>query len=292
MNRREFIQYSALMGGAMALGKAGNSFAARTGWPIGCFNRPWTSWSFDETLKEVKRGGFGLIGLLTRTKEEPFIGVEADNAYLDSLSGRIKSNGLSANMGALRTRHDISLQDSIREVQTQIDNARMLALEYVLSFGADKPEEYQHYFTVMKAAASYAQDRRIKLAMKPHGGISGSSTEILNVLKEVNHPNFSIWYDAGNIVYYTGKDPVSEIAPLARHITGFCAKDCGKPKGDVMIQFGDGIVDFPAVFRQLKSARFRGPVMIECCKVGPTPAETTENAIANRKYLEKILASL
>jgi sugar phosphate isomerase/epimerase len=192
----------------------------------------------------------------------------------------------------LRTRHDISLQDSIREVKTQIDNARMLSLEYVLSFGADKPEEYQHYFTVMKAAASYAQDRHIKLAMKPHGGISGSSTEILKVLQEVNHPNFSIWYDAGNIVYYTGKDPVSEISPIARHITGFCVKDCGKMKGDVMIQFGEGIVDFNAVFQQLKSARFRGPMMIECCKVGATPAETTENAVANRKYLEKILASL
>lgn len=292
MNRREFIKYSALIGGAVTLGKAGNTRAARTNWPIGCFNRPWTNWSFDQTLQEVKRGGFASIGLLTRTKEEPFIGVEADNAYVNALGARIKSNTLTANMGALRTRHDISLQDSIREVQTQIDNARMLGLEYVLSFGADKPEDYQHYFTVMKAAASYALDRRIKLAMKPHGGISGSSSEILNVLKEVNHPNFSIWYDAGNIVYYTGKDPVSEIVPIAHHITGFCAKDCGKMKGDVMIQFGDGIVDFPAVFRQLKSARFRGPVMIECCKVGSTPAETTENASANRKYLEKILTSL
>jgi sugar phosphate isomerase/epimerase len=144
----------------------------------------------------------------------------------------------------------------------------------------------------MSDAAAYAQDQGVKLAMKPHGGISGSSEEILRVIKEVNHPNFSIWYDAGNIIHYTGKDPVAEIEPIARHITGFCAKDCGEMKGEVMLQFGEGKVDFTAVFRKLKAGGFGGPVMVECCKIGATPEETAANARANREFLEKILASL
>ena len=49
-----------------------------------------------------------------------------------------------------------------------------------------------------------------------------------------------IWYDAGNIIYYTGKNPVEELKPIAQHVTGFCAKDCGALQGDVMIQFGTG----------------------------------------------------
>jgi len=32
-------------------------------------------------------------------------------------------------------------------------------------------------------------------------------------------------------------------------------------------------------------------VMVECCKVGATPEETTANARANREFLEKVLAS-
>src|SRR6266540_540296 len=103
-----------------------------------------------------------------------------------------------------------------------------------------KPEEFAHYYKVMSDASAYAEEKGVKLAMKPHGGISGSAEEILRVIKEVNHRNFSIWYDAGNIIHYTGKDPVSEIEPIARRITGFCAKDCGEMKGDVMIQFGAG----------------------------------------------------
>jgi sugar phosphate isomerase/epimerase len=144
----------------------------------------------------------------------------------------------------------------------------------------------------MADAAAYAQERGIKLVMKPHGGGSGASEEILNAIKAVGHPNFKIWYDAGNIIYYTGKDPVAELEPIVQHVTGFCAKDCGSLKGDVMIQFGAGKVDFAGVFRKLKSAGFNGPIMVECCKIGATPQETMANAKANREFLDKVLASV
>ena len=292
MKRRDFIRQSA--GGAAALAIAGPAavWGRAVNWPIGCFNRPWTRWPFDEALKQITAAGYGITGLLSRTRDEAFIGAAATPAYLDGLKKRLAASGLKANMGALRSQHAIPFEDAIRDVRAQIDHARALSLEYVLSFGADNPEELGHYCKVMNDAAAYSQERKIRLVMKPHGGISGSSTEILQVIKEVNHRNFSIWYDAGNIIYYTGKDPVAEIAPIASHITGFCAKDCGSPKGDVMIQFGTGKVDFPAVFKSLKAAAFNGPVMVEGCKVGETPEDTANNARANREFLERTLASI
>jgi sugar phosphate isomerase/epimerase len=151
----------------------------------------------------------------------------------------------------------------------------------------------------MADAAAFAEERGIKLVMKPHGGGSGASAEILSAIKTVGHKNFKIWYDAGNIIYYTGKDPVEELKPIVQHVTGFCAKDCsvetdaaGKRKPDVMIQFGAGKVDFTAVFKALKTGGFNGPVMVECCKIGPTAAETTANAKANRDFLTKALAGV
>lgn len=261
-------------------------------WQIGCFNRPWTKWSFDQTLKQIRAAGYKSTGLLTRTEDEPFIASDAAPEYLEHLKKRIAASGLRANMGALRSRHNIPLAESIREVRQQIDNAHFLSLRYVMSFGADNPDEFANYTRVMSDAADYAQDKSIKLVMKPHGGISGASNEILRVIKEINHRNFSIWYDAGNIIYYTGKDPIDEIEPIAPHITGFCAKDCNGVKGEVMIQFGEGKVDFAAVFRKLKAAGFNGPVMVECCRIGRTPEETAANARANRELLERVLASL
>jgi len=276
--------------GAAALALAARPLEAAVRWPIGCFNRPWTAWSFDEALKQIAAAGYGTIGLLTRTKDEPFIASEAAPEYLAGLKRRIAASGLKANMAALRSRHDIPLRESIAEVRRQIDHADGLALPWLLSFGVDKPDEYDHYYAVMRDAAAYAHERRIKLVMKPHGGGSGASAEIAAALKAISHPNFTIWYDAGNIIYYTGKDPVEELKPIAPHVTGFCAKDCGAPNGDVMIQFGAGKVDFAAVLGTLKAAGFAGPIMVECCKVGTTAGETMANARDNRTFLENVMA--
>lgn len=89
----------------------------------------------------------------------------------------------------------------------------------------------------------------------------------------------------------TRKDPLAELEPIARHVTGFCAKDSPAPKGEMMSQFDTGKVDFKAVFAKLKSVGFNGPIMVEGVKVGATAEETTANARANRKFLEKVLAA-
>jgi sugar phosphate isomerase/epimerase len=135
-------------------------------WPIGCFDRPFTTWSFDEALKEIAAAGHRTTGLLTRTKDEPFVGADATPEYLARLKQRLGASGLTANMAALRSRRDVPLDDSIRHVRKQIDNARELAIASLLIFGVDKPAEYENYYKVMKDAAAYAAERRIKLALK------------------------------------------------------------------------------------------------------------------------------
>jgi len=293
MNRRQFIQHTVFASAAASVGAMAEfAVEAKVNWPVGCFNRPWTKWSFDETLKQIKSAGYKYTGLLSRTRDEQFISADAKPEYLDGLKKRLAASGLKANMGALRSRHNIPIEDSIREMRQQIDNARFLGLEFILSFGVDKPEEYAHYYKVMRESAAYADEKKIKLVMKPHGGGSGASDEILRAMKEVNHRNFKIWYDAGNIIHYTGKDPVEELKPIAQHVTGFCAKDCATVKGEVMMQFGEGKVDFAGVFKTLKAAGFKGPIMVEGVKVGATPEETAANAKANREFLEKVLASV
>jgi sugar phosphate isomerase/epimerase len=108
----------------------------------------------------------------------------------------------------------------------------------------------------------------------------------------VNQPNFKIWYDAGNIIYYTGKDPIEQLKPIAEYVTGFCAKDCAGLKGEILLDFGKGKVDFPGVFKVMKDAGFNGPVMVECCAKGNSVAETTAGAKRNREQLEKWFAQL
>ncbi len=293
-NRREFLADAAFIAGGAVLTADARLPGAGPAvhWPIGCFNRPWAAWPFDETLQGVKAAGYGVTGLLTRTKDDPFIAADATGEYLDRLKRAIAGSGVSANMAALSSRHDILFEDTVSSLRKQIDNAAFLGVKSVMTFGIDDPAQYDHYFKAMAEAAAYASGKGIRLVMKPHGGSSGASGEILAAIGKVRHPNFKIWYDAGNIIHYTGKDPVEELRPIAAHVTGFCAKDCAKQKGDVMIQFGRGKVDFKAVFRVLKAAGFNGPIMVECCAPGETPSAVSANAKANRNFLDEVLAGV
>jgi sugar phosphate isomerase/epimerase len=300
MNRRVFLQSTALTATAIAAGPltdlhaAGKSAGVR--WPIGCFNRPWVNdkkgWTQDTALDGIKAAGYTLNGLLSRTAKEPFIGADATPEYLAVLKQKIAARGLKVNMGALRMNNNAPLAEQIKTVRQQIDNGKTVGVEFLLTFGVDKAEHYETYYKLMADAAAYAQERGLKLVLKPHGGGSGAAEEIQRCLAAVNHPNFKIWFDAGNIIYYTGKDPVEQLKPIAQHVTGFCAKDCDKERGAVMIQFGAGKVDFAAVFGELKRAGFNGPVMVECCAPGETPEAVSANARQNREFLEKVFAAL
>jgi sugar phosphate isomerase/epimerase len=289
MNRREFL----VSASALLASTAFTNFAAAPHWTIGCFNRPWTKWgNVDVALDGIKEAGFKVMGLLTRTKAEPFIGIDATPEYLEELKKKIVARGLKANLGAIRTKLDAGVDAGIQDLRTQIDHAHTLGLEWLMSFGVDRPQDHQPYFKVMADGAAYAKERGLKLVLKPHGGSSGASEEILTSIKAINHPNFSIWYDAGNIIYYTGKDPVAELEPIAKYVTGFCAKDCAAPKAEVMSQLGTGKVDFIKVFQVLKNAGFNGPIMLEGSDPGKSAAEAAANAKANREFLEQKIAAV
>jgi sugar phosphate isomerase/epimerase len=293
MNRRVFLQTATLSATAFAGLPFASSFGAEPlQWPIGCFNRPWTQWSYDDALAGIAAAGYKLTGLLSAHRGEAFTSSAATPEYLDRLKKRIAQRGLAVNMTAIRFQTDAPLQDNIADLHKQIENAARLELSFMLTFGVDQPEHYEDFYRLMENAAPKAEKLGLQIVLKPHGGGSGASEEILRCLNKVAQPNFKIWYDAGNIIYYTGKDPVAELEPIARQVTGFCAKDCPGPKGEVMSQFGAGKVDFSAVFTKLKAVGFKGPVMVEGVKVGATADETTANARANREFLQNVMASV
>lgn len=293
MNRRTFIRTAGTTVAVLATGLGAEARAAgRPDWPLGCFNRPWTKWSYDEALDGIAAAGYKLTGLLSGHRGEAFTSSAATPEYLDGLKKRIAQRGLAVNMTAIHFRPEAPLETNIADVRQQIENAARLELRFMMTFGVDNPAYYEAFYKLMADAASQAEKHSLQVVLKPHGGGSGASAEILRCLEKVAEPNFKIWYDAGNIIYYTGKDPVTELEAVAKYVTGFCAKDCPGPKGEVMSQFGTGKVDFNAVLSKLKSAGFNGPLMVEGVKVGATAAQTTANARANREFLEQVLTTI
>jgi L-ribulose-5-phosphate 3-epimerase len=106
---------------------------------------------------------------------------------------------------------------------------------------------------------------KLKVAIHNHWkGVSAywSPDSVLAAIK--NHPNFGACPDLGHWPK-SGVDPVKALKKLQGHIIGIHLKDIAafnRPElKDVPI--GKGVIDFPAVFRELKRQNYKGYLMIE-----------------------------
>jgi sugar phosphate isomerase/epimerase len=221
--------------------------------------------------------------------------------------------GLKSNIASLPTAaKGVPLPEAIAAARAVIASAHEIGQRFAINLGIEDDERWIDWCKVLSDAAAFGAERGVKVVLKHHHGLNNTSLDLLAWVKQVNHPNFGLFVDPGNIVYYTGKDPVKQTALIAPHIAGVVAKDCNAPhfmerevgapafgaavagagNPEVMIQFGTGKVDFAGLYKTLKAAGFNGPTMIEGTAVGATLEETIANARANREFLEKIFATL
>src|SRR5437870_5269944 len=176
MNRRTFLQSATIATTTLATLSFASAFAAeKPNWPIGCFNRPWTKWSYDDALDGIKSAGYKLTGLLTGQRGEAFTSSAATPEYLDNLKKRIAQRELAANMTVVRFKPDGALADNIADLRKQIENASRLELKFMLTFGVDKPEHYENFYRLMADAAAQTDQRGIRLVLKPQRGGSAAS---------------------------------------------------------------------------------------------------------------------
>src|SRR5207247_5837521 len=162
MNRRSFLRTATVATTALAGMSLQRAFGAenafeKTIWPIGCFNRAWTKWSYDDVLAGIKAAGYKLTGLLSGQSGEAFASSAATPEYLDRLKKRIAKRGLAVNMTAIRFKPDAALTDNIADLRKQIENAARLELKFMLTFGVDQPAHYENFYRLMADAAAQAE---------------------------------------------------------------------------------------------------------------------------------------
>ena len=226
-----------------------------------------------------------------------------------ALKQKLAARGLTTTIANLTVPTAVPLAEAITAVRQQIADAHALGQTYAIYLGMGREDQYVHVTKVLSDAAAFGKERGVQIVIKHHHGLNNTSGELVGWVRQVNHPNFSIFLDPGNVIYYTGKDPVAALEIIGPYVTGVVAKDCAgphflerevgappfgtanpDPRGDeVMIQFGTGKVDFAGLFTKLKSFGFSGPIMVEGTAVGATLQETIANARANREFLEKII---
>jgi len=333
--RRNFITTSAAAAAALALpfsGRATGQSATSKAWPIGCHSRPFGRFrlSHDDLLDAIKAAGYKSADMVSiapaaaRGASPVAAGTAAAPAQrgrgavpvtpemVATLKEKLAARGMVSNVCSLSIQTGVPLADAIAAARQQITNAHTLGQKFALYLGLESEAQYIHATTVLSDAAAFGKERGVQIAIKQHHGLNNTGGELVGWVRQVNHPNFGVFHDAGNVIYYTGKDPVAQLEIVGPYMLGVVAKDCmgphfqereagapsfgssvADPRGDeVMIQFGAGKVDFAGMFKKLKSIGFNGPTFVEGTAVGETVEQTIANARANREFLEKALASV
>jgi sugar phosphate isomerase/epimerase len=184
-----------------------------------------------------------------------------------------------------------SLQAAIDGVKILIDRCAAVGAKDLMMGGVGDPKLHGPYYKAIAETCGYAAEKKIGISVKPHGGTNATGPQCRKVIEEVGRKNFGLWYDPGNIFYYSeGKlDPVADSATVDGIVVGVSVKDYRPPR-EMMVTPGTGLVNFPAVLACLKKGGFTtGPLVVETLAPGNLPALLQEAKKA-RKFLEDLVA--
>lgn len=259
-------------------------------WIIGCTTRPYNALDYSAAFDHIAAAGYKHVALFAHNGILP-IRCDSSDGEVRQVRQTAANAGLNPSMVLGRTHLDLAIEKAITNYKKLIDNTASVGARWLLELGTGNEELYGKYFELMSQVAPYAGEVGVEITMKPHGGISLTTDDLRSAVARVDHPAFSISYDPGNIIYYTGgkRLPGQDISTIVDCVSTLIIKDCeiveGKP--DVLITPGEGLVDFSLVWSKLRSGGFSGPAYVEC--VGPGSLEEIDRHLVSTLGFVKAL---
>lgn len=147
-------------------------------------------------------------------------------------------------------------------------------------------------------AVKIAEKEGIKLADENH--IDFNPDEMLQIIKNVNSPNFGINFDTGNFMRVLA-DPIEGMEKLAKYTFATHIKDLKPQKGEPVSSWhffactpvGDGLVDNQKLAQLLKDAGYDGFLAVEIDFLHPDYNNDEDKAVEiSVNNLKKIASNL
>ncbi len=310
--RREFLGRAAAAGTGCLLGtrllgpsRAQAAPEAKDGFRVGIYTRPWDRCDYRVALDAIAEAGFQHAGLMTTNTDGRRLVIEAglDVDVCQKIGEEVQSRGLSVpSVYGSSIPVAKSLEAGIEGMRRLIDNCAAAGARSLLMGGIGNEKLYDAYYKAIAETCDYAAEKNLPITVKPHGGLNATGAQCRKCIEMVGHENFSLWYDPGNIYFYSdGKlDPVDDAATVDGLVrVGLCVKDFtmstegGKIQKDVWVTPGTGMVDFAAVLARLREGGFTaGDLVIECV-TRPDPddlAAILAEAKKARAFVEGLIA--
>jgi sugar phosphate isomerase/epimerase len=260
---------------------------------IACYTRPWFNHDYRVALDGIAEAGYKYAGIMT-DKGGRIITLETTVEQAVAVGNEVTGRGMKvASLSAGSFNVSNSVNEGIEELKRWIDNTAGLGAPVVHLGGVTDAELADRYFEAIAECCDYAADKGVRLSLKTHGGLNSTGAGCRKFIEKVNHKNFGLWYDPGNVLYYSDglTDPVDDAEYIDNIVFGMSVKDFKMPK-DVSVTPGTGMVDFPKLLKRLNRGGFRrGPLVVEGLYQGDLAFINAE-AKKTREYLEKLISEL
>ncbi len=210
---------------------------------------------------------------------------------VDNVQEQLKAFGLEALV--LRGETDLSQEASLEELRVQFETCKRMGVEYLFLSPKRHDAPFEVIYERLNKAGDIAAENGVILALETHPDLGTNGAVHVATMKAINHPNVRVNFDTANITYYNhDTDAASELNTCMAYVATVEVKDHnGAFETWNFPALGEGIVDFPAVFKILRDHGYSGPVTLEV--EGVKGVEWTLDDIKNAletsvSYLKKI----
>ncbi len=293
-SRREFLATGlALAVAAITRPAMAREATSPDRWQLGCYTRPWDRFDYRVALDGIAEAGFPYAGLMTaKGKTWVLITPRTTRAEAEEIGAEVKQRKLQTISVYGEFKLDESPVKSQEDLRRLIEHCVACGSPNLLLGGTENANQYATYYQAIASGCDFAAKQGVHLSIKPHGGQNATGLACRKAIDLVGRANFGLWYDPGNIFYYSrGRlDPVDDAATVDGLVVGMSVKDFRAPD-EVMITPGTGRVNFEKVFSRLQKGGFtHGPLVVECLTRG-NPEQITAEARKALGLLKGLIGS-
>ncbi len=222
-------------------------------------------YSLEEALRGLAEAGFENveIGAVKGFLEHLDPDAITDDVIADTRR-LLEQNGLRA--VSMSGHAQLHTEEGVTRLRNVLRAGRELGIEVLNTFtgDAEAPDEIRAFEENVRAVATEAEESGVRLCIETDSNLLPTAEIGIRILEEIGHPGVRFNYDPGNVVYYTGADPATDIAFALPRLGHFHLKD--QRGGQGVADFpplGEGDVDIPGLLTALRSVDFAGPVSME-----------------------------
>jgi sugar phosphate isomerase/epimerase len=145
------------------------------------------------------------------------------------------------------------------------------------------------FYEEIMPCVAVAEKLEVSLLIEPEPGLLIERFEqYLEFAGRINSPWVGLNFDVGH-AYCVGEDPQDWIARMAPHTRHYHLEDIAATRVHEHLIPGRGVIDFPAVFREIAATGYQGWVTVELYPYIANPDAAASEA---RSFVEKLLQNV